>query len=150
MTRLSQHDYFMEIARTVKRRATCVRRQVGCVFVDERKHIIATGYNGIPSGMKHCTKSTCPRMNTPSGESLHTCYAVHAEINALIQCVDTQKIKTAYITNSPCLVCTCALLNTSCTEIIFDSEYNSPGAKELWQKNGRMWTQNLRKKLSNT
>jgi deoxycytidylate deaminase len=59
----------MEIAHLVKKRATCLRRQVGAVLVKD-KNILATGYNGAPSGIEHCLDRGCLReqMGIPSGE----------------------------------------------------------------------------------
>ena len=54
MSRLSNDEYFLEIANTVSQRGTCARRKVGCVLVDSANHIVATGYNGVPSGFIHC------------------------------------------------------------------------------------------------
>jgi len=68
--RVSWDEYFMSIAKLVATRSTCMRRQVGCVIVKD-KRIIASGYNGAPSGVSHCTdKGICLRkeLNIPSGQ----------------------------------------------------------------------------------
>jgi len=138
--RPDQHKYFMEMAHLAASRSNCITRKVGCIFVNEYNHVLATGYNGVPAGMIHCTMSTCPRIESVSGAKLEDCYAVHAEVNAVLQCKDVQSIKTAYITASPCLVCTCMLLNTSCERIIFDEEYPSPKAQFIWEGMDRTWS----------
>ena len=53
--RPSWDEYFMEIAEIVKTRSTCMRRQIGAVIVKDNR-IITTGYNGAPSGCRHCTE----------------------------------------------------------------------------------------------
>ena len=53
-------EYFMEIAEIVKKRSTCIRRQVGAVIVKD-KQILATGYNGAPKKLKHCEEIGCKR-----------------------------------------------------------------------------------------
>jgi dCMP deaminase len=58
--RPSWDDYFMEIARVVATRSTCLRRKVGAVLVLE-KRLLATGYNGTPSGLAHCREAGCLR-----------------------------------------------------------------------------------------
>ena len=58
--RPSWDSYFMEIARLVATRSTCLRRQVGAVFVRD-KRILATGYNGVPRGLAHCLDIGCLR-----------------------------------------------------------------------------------------
>ncbi|MFZ3148816.1 MAG: cytidine deaminase, partial [Methanothrix sp.] len=51
--RPSSDEYFMEIASVVAKRSTCLRNQVGALFV-RNKRILTTGYNGAPSGLEHC------------------------------------------------------------------------------------------------
>ena len=85
--RVSWDEYFMEIAEIVKTRSTCMRRQIGAVIVKDNR-IITTGYNGAPSGCRHCTEiGSCYRQehNIPSGERHELCRALHAEQNAIIQ-----------------------------------------------------------------
>ena len=48
--RPSKHETFLDIAKTVSEQATCIRRNVGCVLVNSKNHILATGYNGVPAG----------------------------------------------------------------------------------------------------
>jgi dCMP deaminase len=120
-------------------RGTCLRRQVGCVLVNSRKHVLATGYVGTPAGFPHCEEIGCLREETESGMDLYKCRSVHAEMNALLQCRNVFEIDTAYITCSPCVICTRLLLNTSCQRIIFLEEYPQPEAKELWLTTFRHW-----------
>ncbi|MEF8849015.1 MAG: cytidine deaminase, partial [Candidatus Thermoplasmatota archaeon] len=79
-------EYFMEMARVVSKRSTCLRRKVGAILV-KNKHILSTGYNGAPKGLKHCDEVGCIRqkMNIPSGERHELCRGLHAEQNAIIQ-----------------------------------------------------------------
>ena len=115
-------------------RGTCARRKVGCVLVNSLGHVLATGYNGVAKSLSHCTDHPCGGANLPSGTGLDSCEAIHAEQNALLQCGDTQKIETCYVTASPCLHCIKLLMNTGCKQIVFLEEY--PGhekAKALWQ-----------------
>lgn len=87
MTRLDWNTYFMEIAELASHRSTCLRRKVGAIAVRNNR-ILAVGYNGSPSGTKHCSElGGCIRqqLNIPSGERRELCRAVHAEQNLLIQ-----------------------------------------------------------------
>ena len=79
-------EYFMEIAHLATQRSTCMRRKVGAVIV-KNKRILATGYNGPPKGIEHCTDRECIRteMEIPSGEHHELCRGIHAEQNAIIQ-----------------------------------------------------------------
>lgn len=112
------------MAKLVAKRATCSRRSVGCVLVDEYDHVLATGYNGVPKGSPHCNEGfPCQGSVSGSGEDLHKCVAIHAEQNALLQCRDVMSIKAAYVTVNPCEHCLKMLLNTSVKYIYFQSWY---------------------------
>lgn len=129
------------MAAHVATRGTCARRKVGCVLVNSRNHVLATGYNGVPRGRAHCIDHPCPGANLPSGTGLDVCEAIHAEANALLQCRDVFDIDTVYCTASPCVSCTKLLLNTSATYIIFSEPYPHSAAQELWENSGknRLW-----------
>ena len=77
-------EYFMEIAIVVAKRSTCLRNQVGALFV-KNKRILTTGYNGAPAGLEHCDVVGCAREGVQSGTRHELCRAVHAEQNAIIQ-----------------------------------------------------------------
>src|SRR5690554_1602487 len=79
-------EYFMEVAYVVSKRSTCVRRNIGALVVKD-KRILATGYNGAPTKLKHCSEVGCLRlkMGIPSGERHEICRGLHAEQNALLQ-----------------------------------------------------------------
>lgn len=128
--------YFLRMARLVSSRSTCLSRQVGCVLVNDRNHVKATGYNGPAAGLPHC--EFC--VKAASGQDLDKCPATHAEQNALLQCGDVYELKTAYCTTAPCIHCIKLLLNTSCQRIVFIDDY--PGADfglRLWSSMGREW-----------
>ena len=133
MARPDLDTYFLKMARVVATRATCVRRQVGCVLVDARGRTLSTGYNGPPSGEPHCTEHPCLGAGAPRGEGLDLCAAVHAEANALLTCYDIWAIKVCYVTHSPCLGCVKLLRNTSCQRVVFREEYaHDDLAKARW------------------
>lgn len=141
--RPSIDEYFTQMATLVASRGTCARRLVGCVLTNRHRHVIATGYNGVPSGLPHCRGAgdggQCSGAAAAPGQSLDACMAIHAEQNALLQCPDMQDIETAYVTASPCITCTKLLLNTSCRRIVFSEEYPHPSARDLWLQAGREW-----------
>jgi dCMP deaminase len=125
--RPSPDEYFMKMAHLVKERATCTRRKVGAVIV-KNKHILSTGYNGNPKGLKHCDEIGCLRtkLEVPSGERHELCTGVHAEQNAIIQAASfgtSIKDSVLYCTNTPCSVCAKMIINAGITEVILDSEY---------------------------
>ena len=131
--RPSRDEYFLAMASLVSLRATCRRRRVGCILVDDNRHVLATGYNGVARGVDHCLDHACPGAGYEPGTGLDKCEAIHAEQNALLQCKDTGKIQTAYITVSPCVTCVKLLMNTGCKRIVFLEEYVNLEAKNLWK-----------------
>lgn len=127
MDRPSWEEYFMDIARLVARRSTCLRRQVGAVLVKD-KNILATGYNGTPSGITHCAETGCLReqLKVPSGERHELCRGLHAEQNAIIQAARhgvNIADATLYCTNSPCIICTKMLINAGIRRVVYLDGY---------------------------
>jgi dCMP deaminase len=125
-------DYFIEIAKVVSSRATCMRRRYGAVIVKDRV-IISTGYNGAPRGEDNCIdRSVCERQakNVPPGERYELCVAVHAEQNAIVN-APPERMKNGIIyiagfeeDNSPagghpCLLCRRMIKNAQITQVIY-------------------------------
>jgi dCMP deaminase len=132
--------YFMGIAALVAQRATCIRRQVGAVLVRDRR-IITTGYNGVPSGIKHCSEAGCLResLGVPSGERHELCRGLHAEQNAIIQAAlygVSLEGTTLYCTNQPCSICSKMLINVKVEKIIIQSGYADELAAEMLSQAG--------------
>jgi dCMP deaminase len=112
-TRPDWDEYFLGIAAAVAVRADCRRRRVGAVLVSNNR-IVATGYNGAPSGGPSCLAGQCPRgllgESVAPGSSYDTgagaCVALHAEQNCLLY-ADRSRTESAsiYITHEPCEGC---------------------------------------------
>ena len=132
------NDYFMEIAALVARRSTCLRRAVGAIIVKD-KRILATGYNGAPSGIAHCAEVGCLReaMQIASGERHELCRGIHAEQNAIIQAayhgVPIQGA-SLYCTNLPCSICTKMLINAGIKKIYYRSGYADQLSRDLLEE----------------
>lgn len=109
-------------------RATCPRRSVGCVIVDQFNSVVATGYNGAPRGMPHCVDDGCVL------EGGHCVRALHAEINAIAYAarrgVSLEGCE-AYCTLLPCIQCMQALLACGVRVIHFDDAYRRREAKNV-------------------
>tara|TARA_R110001583_G_scaffold183_1_gene1667 strand:- start:16934 stop:17413 length:480 start_codon:yes stop_codon:yes gene_type:complete len=129
-SRLDVDNYFLQMSSLVAKRATCRRRKVGCVLVDSKNHIVATGYNGVPTHFPHCLDSPCEGANEPSGESLEKCLAVHAEQNALLQ-LRSNDYLTAYLTVTPCITCAKMIANSSIRRIVSSVVYIQPTAMNI-------------------
>jgi len=144
MDRPSWEEYFMDIARLVARRSTCLRRQVGAVMVKE-KNILATGYNGTPSGIRHCAETGCLReqLKVPSGERHELCRGLHAEQNAIIQAArhgTNISGATLYCTNSPCIICTKMLINAGICQVVYLDGYPDSLSMDMLHEAGMIVT----------
>ena len=128
--RPSFDEYFMEIAYIIKKRSTCLRRQVGAVLVKDNR-IISTGYNGAPSGLEHCINVDCIRNknNIPSGERSEICRGVHAEQNVIAHAarfgISIEK-STLYVTLSPCITCFKLLIDAGIKKVVYSEVYPYP------------------------
>jgi len=127
--------YFMEISCLVAKRSTCMRRKVGAIVVKDRR-ILATGYNGAPSNVRHCSEVGCLReqLGVPSGERHELCRGIHAEQNAIIQAayhgVSINKA-TLFCTNLPCSICAKMIINAGIERIVYQSGYADPLSAEM-------------------
>jgi len=128
-------EYFISIAHLVSERSTCLRRKVGAVLVKD-KRILATGYNGAPSNIKHCWITGCIRekKKIPSGERHELCRGLHAEQNALLQAaLHGVSVKGAkmYATTQPCIICSKMLINAGIKELVIVGHYPDKMAKDF-------------------
>jgi dCMP deaminase len=139
-TRPSWDEYFLGIAELVSKRSTCLRRSVGAVLVKD-KRILATGYNGVPSKIRHCSEVGCIRekLNVPSGQRHELCRGLHGEQNAFLQAAlhgTSVKDATIYSTTQPCVICAKMLINAGIKEIVIRGDYPDKMAKELLKEAG--------------
>ena len=125
-------EYFLDIARSGGRRATCLRRRYGAIIVKDRI-IISTGYNGAPRGEANCIDTgVCERerLHVPKGQNYELCVAVHAEQNAIINAEPAaMEGATIYIvgvnadgtlaSGKPCLLCRRMLRNDTLDRVVY-------------------------------
>lgn len=128
-------DYFLDIVGLVAKRATCLRRSVGAALVRDRR-ILATGYNGAPSGLRHCLEIGCFREQNriPSGERHELCRGLHAEQNAIIQAAlhgVSVNGATLYCTNHPCTICAKMIINAGIVRIVVEGDYRDGLAEAM-------------------
>jgi dCMP deaminase len=140
MTRPGWDEYFMEITRLVARRSTCLRRQVGAVVVKDR-NILASGYNGVPTGITHCADTGCLRakLNVPSGERHELCRGLHAEQNAIIQAAKhgtSIEGATLYSTTMPCIICAKMIINAGIRRVVYEEGYADQLSMEMVAESG--------------
>jgi dCMP deaminase len=132
-------DYYLNIAKEVSSRSTCLRKRYGAIIVNNDE-IVSTGYNGAPRKCENCHDlGFCYRKqnNIPSGSNYELCKSVHAEQNAIISAgrnkcidstlyiyridVDTDLVCDAY----PCIICTKLIINCGIKNIIISRVFNS-------------------------
>ena len=89
------------MAQVLAERAACVKRQVGCVVVDDLGQVVGTGYNGRA---RHC--GNCLDLEVCIGG----CEGVHAEVNALLQA--GQRGRVMHLTHAPCWHCMKTIVNS--------------------------------------
>lgn len=140
MERPSWDEYFMEIVGLISQRSTCMRRKVGALIVKD-KRILTTGYNGSPSGCRHCEEVGCLReqLNVPSGQRHELCRASHAEQNAIVQAAMhgiSIKDSTLYVTCQPCVICSKLIINAGIKRIVYMGNYPDELSMELLEEAG--------------
>ena len=132
------NEYFLNIARAVSLRSTCLRRRYGAIIVNDFI-VVGTGYNGSPRGEKNCIDTgICERerLQIPKGQRYELCVAVHAEQNAIIN-ADPEKMigATIYIygtnvaddsiaSGEPCLLCRRMIKNARIKNVVYIDEKN--------------------------
>ena len=139
-TRPSWDEYFLEIANLVSKRSTCLRRQVGAVIVKD-KRILATGYNGAPRNLPHCSETGCLRdkLKVPPGERHELCRGLHGEQNSLLQASlhgVSVKDSVLYCTNQPCIICAKMLINAGIKEIVIADGYPDKMSMDFFNQAG--------------
>lgn len=130
----------MEMCDVVAKRSTCLRRQVGAVVVND-KRILATGYNGAPSGLRHCDEVGCLRQQqgVASGDKLEMCRGLHAEQNAIIQAAlygISLRNSVIYTNLEPCVTCSKMIINAGISRVVFRDPYPHSLAHELLREAG--------------
>jgi dCMP deaminase len=140
MKRPGWDQYFMEITSIVARRSTCLRRQVGALLVKDR-NILASGYNGAPSGIVHCLEVGClrDRLSVQPGQRHELCRGLHAEQNAIIQAAKhgtNINGSTLYCTTLPCGICAKMLINAGIRRIVYEEGYPDALAAEMMTEAG--------------
>ena len=139
--RKDKTNFYLNIAETVSEQCTCLRRHYGAVIVKDNR-IITTGYNGAPTGLRHCTEiGGCERnrLNIPSGQRHELCRALHAEQNAIIQAAKlgiSTEGSTIYITMQPCVICAKMIINAGISKIVHKGEYPDQMAREMLEEAG--------------
>ena len=152
MSRVSKHNYYLDIAQTVAERSTCLRKMFGAIIVKDDV-IVSTGYNGSPRGRKNCDElNFCYRekLGIPRGERYELCRSIHSEANAIINasreqmlgatlymvCTDPKDGSLVAGTNS-CMMCKRMILNAGIEKVVIrdtPTDYRTIDVKD-WIEN---------------
>jgi dCMP deaminase len=127
-------EYFLMLAKLAATRSTCLAFPVGAVIV-KNKQVVATGYNGSPSGSAHCTtQGYCyPGLTSCDASKTLPSRAVHAEANAIAQAAKygiSTEGASIYVTLEPCLSCLKLIISAGIKEVFYETSFNS-GEKAL-------------------
>ena len=139
--RISKEDMYLNSAENFAYRSTCLKRKYGAVIVKDNR-IITTGYNGAPSGLRHCTDiGGCERerLHIPSGQRHELCRALHAEQNAIIQAAKLGVSidgATLFCTHQPCVICAKMIINSGISRVVYESGYPDEFSLDLFRQSG--------------
>jgi dCMP deaminase len=126
MSRPGWDQHWMDAAALAAQMSTCVSgRKVGAVFVRD-KRLLATGFNGVPSGYPHPDVCARRAAGVPSGQQLDLCVCAHAEINGIANAARygmSLEGATVYVTCQPCASCMGALANVGVHRVLFGGDY---------------------------
>jgi len=135
-------EYFMELASTVAKRATCDRGRSGCVIV-RNKQILVTGYVGSPRGLPHCDDvgHLLKKVTHEDGStSTHCMRTVHAEQNAICQAARlgiSLEGGTCYCRMTPCRTCAMLLINCGIERVVCEMKYHAgKESEEMFEQAG--------------
>ena len=131
MPRMSKDEVYLRMAEALAWRSTCLDKQVGCIIINKKNEIIATGYNGAPRGWVHCIDTGICLVEKFG--SKNRCPSAHAEQNALMQCRVPEQIHTIYVTLSPCINCIRIINNTPCKRIVFLKRHSHLEVRKMWK-----------------
>jgi dCMP deaminase len=167
-SRPNKHEHFLNRAKVVAERSTCLRRKVGAIIVNKDGVELSSGYSGAPRNTEHCIDiGNCLRteLKIPSGQQYELCRSVHAEQNAIINAartgasivggqmyISSEKVKDAYSNGDgkdkiygPCIICKKEIINAGLTAVYMREEgvgeknYTLEQIKELLAQEEEEW-----------
>lgn len=160
MERRGKHNYYLDIAETVLKRGTCLRRNYGSIIV-KNDEILSTGYVGAPRGRENCIDiGYCMRekLNIPRGERYEMCRSVHSEANAIISAsrrdmigstlylVGIDEITKSYVENaSSCAMCKRMIINAGISAVVIRDSFQEFRVIDVqdWIENDESMTEKM-------
>lgn len=146
MNRPGLDEYWLAMIPLIATRATCPRRAVGAVLVDEYGKLVSTGYNGTAHNLPHCFDQHCPGHPDDNGRR-DKCEALHAEANAVAQAFGSnRKPQTLYCSLTPCFSCAKLLLTCGVCRVVALQVYAHDDAGPILMRKAGvkiwLWDQN--------
>lgn len=128
MSRPSFDEVYLHMAKVLSTRAACTRSQVGALVVKDT-FIVGAGYNGVASGLLHCTDGGCERGKLTYAEkpplgSYADCPAIHAENNAVMRAGEAASGSVVYVTREPCSDCYGILAAANVIRVVWGLEFD--------------------------
>jgi len=133
--RPSWDEYFMELANTAAKRATCDRGRSGCIIV-RNKHVLVSGYVGSPMGLPHCDEvgHLFKKVTHEDGKVTQHCVrTVHAEQNAICQAARlgiSLENAVLYCKMTPCRTCAMLIINCGIKRVVCEKKYHAGAESE--------------------
>ncbi len=133
--RPSWDEYFMEVASSIAKRATCDRGRSGCVIARDNQ-LLATGYVGAPAGLPHCDEAGHEMrklLREDGTTSQHCVRTVHAEQNAICQAAKRGVAisgATLYCRMTPCRTCAMMIINCGIVRVVAERRYHAGAESE--------------------
>jgi len=133
--RPSWDEYFMEVAASISKRATCDRGRSGCVIARDNQ-LLVTGYVGAPAGLPHCDEvghQMRKVLHEDGSVSQHCVRTVHAEQNAICQAAKRGVAiagATLYCRMTPCRTCAMMIINCGIVRVVAERRYHDGAESE--------------------
>lgn len=128
--RISWDEYFIEMAVIASKRATCPRKRIGAIIVNDKKQVVATGFNGSPKGFPHCDDVGCMIVKRADGKD-NCARTIHAEANAIFQAGEQAHGATLYATVFPCPFCLKSIIQAGIKRVVYIEDYKNEES-EYW------------------
>lgn len=135
MARQDWNTYFMNIAKLVSTRSTCMDKQVGCVLTRDN-FLISCGYNGTPSKYVHCCDYWENKYDDVEHSKWSKEHEIHAEMNAILTAARhgiSIENCILYTTYTPCVECAKAIVSSKIQKVYYDYGYKAEGLLFLFE-----------------
>ncbi len=126
-------DYYMKIAEVTGGLSYAKRLQVGAVIVKDNQ-ILATGYNGMPSGWENVCETVEPDGSTKTKPEV-----LHAETNAIAkvaQSTESSSGATLFCTHAPCIECAKLIYQSGINTVYYRDQYRSDAGLKFLELSG--------------